>query len=399
MIFTASSDPSNWRSADIQMVTLEDRRVRTLFEGTGSDGRYIESGHVVYLNAGRLFAAPFDVARLEVRGPSVSIVEGIAASGTTGIGQVDISPAGYLLYQRGPVAGSTVLHWMDRAGRTEPIFSDAQDYQFPSLSPDDASRLLFALNGGIWVLDKGRRNRVDSGGPSSANAPVWVPPDGNFIVFRGQGGLFWTRADGARPPQPLLESDSFLNALAITPDGRTLAYSENTPKGVAILMTRLERTSDGLRADRGQPFLESPSSNTLGAFSRDGRLFAFASGRTNAYNVYVRAFPDAGWEALVSTTGGHMPVWSQTKDELFYRTLNGQVMVVPYAMKGDTFVAEAAVPWSAQPLAYSGLNRNFDLHPDGRRLVVAVPAEGRELADHALLVLNFFDEVRRRAGN
>jgi hypothetical protein len=38
------------------------------------------------------------------------------------------------------------------------------------------------------------------------------------------------------------------------------------------------------------------------------------------------------------------------------------------------------------------------VHPDGRQLVIAIPVEGRELPDHALFGVNFFDEVRRHAG-
>jgi hypothetical protein len=45
------------------------------------------------------------------------------------------------------------------------------------------------------------------------------------------------------------------------------------------------------------------------------------------------------------------------------------------------------------------LVRTFDLHPDGERFAVAVPAEGSSVTkgDHVVLVQNFFDELRRLA--
>jgi serine/threonine-protein kinase len=221
VIFSASSDPSNWRSADIQIVTLDDRRVRTLFEGVGADGRYIESGHVVYQSRGRLLAAPFDAETLQVTGAAVPVLEGIAASEITGVSQIDISSRGYVVYQRGPVGGLMLLRWLDKAGQLLPVLDDPQGYQFPALSPGDATRLAFASDGGIWVLEleNKRRNRVDTRGPRDSNFPVWVPPEGDLIVFRGRGGIFWTRADGARPPEPLLKSENFLSPLAVAPDG------------------------------------------------------------------------------------------------------------------------------------------------------------------------------------
>ena len=68
-------------------MTLDDGGVRPLFEGVGADGRYIESGHVVYQNQGRLLAAPFDAETLQVTGDAVPVLEGIAASQITGVSQ------------------------------------------------------------------------------------------------------------------------------------------------------------------------------------------------------------------------------------------------------------------------------------------------------------------------
>jgi hypothetical protein len=45
------------------------------------------------------------------------------------------------------------------------------------------------------------------------------------------------------------------------------------------------------------------------------------------------------------------------------------------------------------------MGETFDLAPDGKRIVVMMPAESQEPQEaqhHVLLVVNFFDEVRRR---
>jgi hypothetical protein len=67
-----------------------------------------------------------------------------------------------------------------------------------------------------------------------------------------------------------------------------------------------------------------------------------------------------------------------------------------YIAKGDAFVAGKPRRWSSMRLAYSGLNRNFDLTPDGKRFVAGIPSESRERPNHVLLLVNFFDEVKWR---
>ena len=65
----------------------------------------------------------------------------------------------------------------------------------------------------------------------------------------------------------------------------------------------------------------------------------------------------------------------------------------------DCFVADKPRVWFGKPLANIGLGLNFDLAPDGTRLVAVMPAqssEPRETQNHVTVMTNFFDEVRRR---
>src|SRR5207302_643790 len=45
----------------------------------GYYGRYLTSGHLVYIRDGKLFAVPFDRNRLEVTGQSVAVLEGLVS--------------------------------------------------------------------------------------------------------------------------------------------------------------------------------------------------------------------------------------------------------------------------------------------------------------------------------
>src|SRR5262249_28130584 len=68
VLFIASSAYGNFDEPDITIVTLKDRKRKTLLNRSGMYPRYLPSGHLVYVTKGTLFAVPFDLNRLEVRG-------------------------------------------------------------------------------------------------------------------------------------------------------------------------------------------------------------------------------------------------------------------------------------------------------------------------------------------
>jgi serine/threonine-protein kinase len=154
-----------------------------------------------------------------------------------------------------------------------------------------------------------------------------------------------------------------------------------------------------MRAGEPQLFLKTATATAFAAFSPDGRWLAYADAEGGSYEVYVRAFPDKGIKVQISNAGGVMPVWSRNGHELFYRTEDQRIMVANYAVAGESFVADKPRVWFAKRLANIGLGGNFDLAPDGKRFVALMPGESpqpRETQNHVTLVVNFFDEVRRR---
>jgi hypothetical protein len=115
--------------------------------------------------------------------------------------------------------------------------------------------------------------------------------------------------------------------------------------------------------------------------------------------VYVRPFPanPSGGKWQVSSGGGNSPIWSRNGRELFYTTPQGRIMVASYTAKGTTFTADKPRLWSGHQIVNTGA-KNYDLAPDGKRFAVLEPPEGEQKAEtHATVLLNFFDEVRRRA--
>ena len=93
-------------------------------------------------------------------------------------------------------------------------------------------------------------------------------------------------------------------------------------------------------------------------------------------------------------------MWSRTGHELFFETLENQIMVATYAVKGDSFLSDKPRLWSEKRLGGDvNVVRNVDLDPDGKRIVALMPVEGQEtqqVQNHVIFLENFFDELRRK---
>jgi serine/threonine-protein kinase len=74
-------------------MSLEDRHKKTLMRG-GTYGRYVPSGHLLYVNRRTLFAVPFDLGALEVRGAPTPVLNQVAYSSTNGDAGFEASQTG-----------------------------------------------------------------------------------------------------------------------------------------------------------------------------------------------------------------------------------------------------------------------------------------------------------------
>jgi hypothetical protein len=87
---------------------------------------------------------------------------------------------------------------------------------------------------------------------------------------------------------------------------------------------------------------------------------------------------------------------------LFFRSGDNRIMVAAYKVKGDSIVMEHAKAWSDKRLVNTAdfSSGTFDVAPDGKRIAVLMPVESPEsqrAQNHVVFLINFFDELRRRA--
>jgi serine/threonine-protein kinase len=134
------------------------------------------------------------------------------------------------------------------------------------------------------------------------------------------------------------------------------------------------------------------------AFSPDGRFVAYVSADSGEVELWVRPFPGPGGKWKVSSSGGQFPAWSAAARELLFMAMDDRLMAVNYTMEGDSFSAGTPRVWSPVKIRRIGVQLNFDVSPDGKQVAMfpypETEAKGGSL--HATVLLNFFDEVRRR---
>jgi serine/threonine protein kinase/Tol biopolymer transport system component len=412
VLFTSSRTAADFSDADVMVQPLPSGAPKVVQRG-GFYGRYVASGHLLYVHAGTLWAAPFDINRLAVSGPPVPVIEGVTSNAATGSALVDVSRGGTLVYLPGQGTSGVPIHWMDREGNTTPLRSAPANWTSIQFAPDGA-RLALQINPvgsgadiGVyeWTRDLFTRLLPD---PGNRARPVWTP-DGRRIVFGSTPGsqrtlnLYWQRADGVGDAQRLTESPYGHLPVSWHPSGKFLAFTELNPQTNFDLLVLPMAGDEASGWKPGKPivFLNSRSDEREPVFSPDGRWIAYQSNESGRPEVYVRPYPGPGGKSQISTDGGVFPTWSKTAHELFFGTPTQQIMMAAYEVEGHAFRAEKPQLWSDARYQIRGPFRPFDLHPDGKRfaLAPAAPGPGGARQDHVTVIFNVFDELRRIAPN
>ncbi|MBL8237492.1 MAG: serine/threonine-protein kinase [Bryobacterales bacterium] len=408
MLFTSHNAITGFDSADIDVMTLSDGRRKRLIHG-GSFGRYVASGHLLYVTRGALYAVPFDVDRLELTGAPAR-VEGDIAYSLLGAAQFDAAATGTLVFRAsGSGVARVTLDRLDNRVGPRSLWSKPGTYLNPRVSPDGQRILLASHNQAdltLSALDV-RREMIQpmvqyESGRAPVNQPlaIWTP-DNRFVVFRGDGGMYWVSAQhGGGTPQRLTTSPLSQAPSSFSPDGRTLAFYQG--RGVVgasdVFTATIKNDGATLVANDPRPLVATSADESHPSFSRDGRWLAYSSAGPAGQEVYVKAWPDDGRSWQVSSGGGSQPRFSRSKDVLYFLDAGHRVMTVPYDVADRAFVAGRARRWSEQRVADLGPHFwSYDVWPDQDAVVVLTVPEGSQHRGSLVVVLNAFEYLRRLA--
>jgi serine/threonine-protein kinase len=385
---------------------------RELLDGI-EDGRYVQSGHLVFMRANTLFAQAFDATTRTIRGQPVQILEGVANAAGISMAQAAVSSSGTLVFigtNRERSLTSSLVH-VTRDGKRAVLATVSGLAWFPRYSPDGA-RVAFGLSAvtdlnepsDLWVVDvvRGARTRITFA-ENTRFYPTWSR-DGTRLAFANGTGLTnrlqSAVADGSGGLESLTDVDTRRFPTSWSPDGRTLAVHAGggrPPNFQDLLMLH----SDGGKWT-AHPFVGTPFDERGAIFSPNGQWVAYVSNKSGIDDIYARPFPGPGAEVTISVGGGVEPVWGPSGRELFYRR-DGKLMVVRIEERGGSLVVNAPTPvfddsYRPDTSGAQGGVANYDIAPDGKRFVMV--EEPQEIAATQItrieVILNWLDELKRR---
>jgi serine/threonine protein kinase/Tol biopolymer transport system component len=361
----------------------KDRTILVKESSTNATYSPAHGSHPELLYWGRqqaLVAQAFDSSHERLTGEVIPVpgAESAAFNGALARSSVSVSNDGTVLIGTG--SDRYQMSWLNRQGNVVSTLGQPDRYGSVRISPDGL-RVAVVLadsfsRSDLWLLELARaipsRLTFIGGIFGTGN---WSP-DSQQIAFHLLSGrrILVRSADGAGPEETILHSQHTVYLNDWSADGRFLLYTQQTVEG------RSELWLLPLQGDREpEPFLKNEFNEFQGQVSPDNRWVAYCSDESGGVNeVYVTSFPAAGPRWRVSNGGGSYVRWTRNGREIFYRALDGTLMVatVQAGKHGLEFSTPAPlfrVWYPAGMFAYP-----YDVAPDGQRILALMPSRAVE---------------------
>jgi Tol biopolymer transport system component len=345
-----------------------------------SNAMYAPPGYLLFVRQGAVLAQRFDAHKLQLTGEAVPLAGHDAADNTMLRGDFSVSENGILVYASGTLSEARLL-WFDRNGKQVAETGTAGVYGFPRISPDGLKVAVPKLSGAnsssIWIFDleRGTSSRLTFSAGRN-DMPVWSP-DGKTIAFAstqsGSRHIYQQAADGTGTATPLVvgDTDEFLPSWSS--DGRYFLYQTHANQG----STQWEIWAKPLFGDR-KAFAVAQNPHFLQgdpALSPDGKWLGHDSDESGKIEAYLTPFLRGGGKWQVSTSGGTCPRWRADGRELFYVSLDNEIMSAEISGEGSRVVIGRVQPlFQANPIP-SAPECMYDVTRDGKKFVVVTPVE------------------------
>ena len=316
-------------------------------------------------------------------------------------GCYDVSDNAQLIYnhstEAGLVSAQRNLNWVAADNTTTPVFPEEDSWAQPRISPDGRHivvRQVKTPNCVLWNYDiaRGTRGRVTV--DEDAHNPLWNPANGNIIFRYDLGSTFYIaerNADGTGETRTLYAHDLVeYSPTSISSDGRWL------------FVDALENLRDIWAIDLqegGEPraFISTAFREQDAMISPDSRWVAYSSDESGRDEIYVVSWPEATNRLQISIDGGRDSNWSRDGKRLYFQSGN-HVMAVDVTPGPDLAPGLPVVAFTGA-IDMPTYNHNYDVTPDGDRLVWTAARAGGEYQAELRVVLGWGEELRRALGD
>jgi serine/threonine-protein kinase len=380
--------------------SLDDGSEQVVLKGAGG-ARYVDTGHLVYGQDGRVFAVPINLSTGALGGRPLLVPEVVYVSPQSGWVQAAISETGTMVYlSLGEAVSQSRLVLRDAKGPAVAVPTPPRVYSDIALSPDGrrAAVHLWDEDNDVWVADlvRGGLTRITFT-PNEEETPVWSP-DGLEVAFVATPpgeprALFRRPADGgaAAADRKVWEDPDHFHANDWTPDGRTI-----------IVEIRRQTSNDLLAIDvasgKETVLITSPYAVGQARLSRDGRWIAYSSNESGRQEVYVQPFPALDRRVPVSTGGGGEPIWSRDGRRLFFRSPTGFMEATVLSTSPLEFSAPRALFADRYERTQGEMHTHFDVDAQDRFLLIEIPQVDQAASQVAIhVVVNWAESLKMLA--
>jgi eukaryotic-like serine/threonine-protein kinase len=358
---------------EVHFGSVDGKTDRVLLRGRYSTPQY-GAGWLLVGRSGTLVAQKFDPVSGALSGEATQLASGVESDDLVDGSVFAVAGGKALVYQPGRGTGGERQIWVDGAGKVEGQVSEPNIYSQSRLSPDGKKLAVPILKptADIWVLDlaQGTRSRLSFGGKNVDNA-TWSA-DGRTIYFsyspdNGPMKIYQRPADGSRPQQAVIATQTDAVTIDVSSDGKWLLYEEGSydaPGNASLKALAL--------AGGAKPFLVLDRvdwQSNARLMPGSNAWLAYQSSESGNPEVYLTHFPSGGAKYQVSVEGGTQPVWSPDDKRLYYLDARQRLTVVDVQAGKDSVNVGATKVLFQTGVRASALGGGYDVARNGRFLM------------------------------
>jgi eukaryotic-like serine/threonine-protein kinase len=343
--------------------------------------------YVLYTRHGTLFAAPFDAEHCRRSGPGQAIVDQVLFNRALFEPVYDVADDGTLAYVPGPSFNEEMrLTWLGDDGQSTPLNNSRDAYAEPHFS-GDGKHVSVLVRGEVYrpyVLNL-EQQTVEPVVSDSDTESCAISPDGKSVAYSSnRSGPFeiWIQdlATHADRKLPFEESTRYQIQICWSPDSRYVAFSMASES-----LANWDIWIGDVQSGNVRRFCDRPSEERAPQFSPDGRWLAYSSDEAGGREIRLRRFPDGSLDRQITAGGAEWPQWSPDGKKLYFRR-DQKLWSVPLDLESGSTAGRPSIECDRDFGQSDFELSDYTIAPDGRTLLVEPSERGpRVSAVHVLL--------------